>query len=412
MLSKAYFFKVNQTLSKFSMTPFINRNILLSFSVFLFYLNASGQAPKNAMLFVLDSIPIITDPEEWNPILPENIADSRVVSDKDTLRLLGYKNLEGVTYIFTKEYRNRPDSLKLIPSLKRMEMLDNIWSLHKIPYSGKYIDYFNSGKKQDEGTLFNGKLSGELVVYFKNGNKKSVSNFKNGILDGMWSEYYTNAAVRQTREFSLGNEKGTGKIYFITGQIQSEVKSKRDSKYDTAFIYYSTGIIREITILKNHEAVFSKKKNEINYYTTIFNQSINNGDLKEANKSFFKIWKLDSSGIDTYFLGGILRLKELHFDKAIAEFDKALMIEPMMRESLVHRALARIKKNQFLHEKKLSKNTSEEWTSKDILLIPTAEQNKICIDIQQSEYLDFSESYVKKIIPEIFYNYCRTSSSQ
>lgn len=384
--------------------------IIFSLAYFLFYSISLGQSSETKMLYVIDSIPILTDPEEWNPILEEEIADTRVMRSKDTLRLFGYDKIDGITYIFTKEYRNRPDSLKLIPSLRQMVMKNNVWNLRNTPYSGKYIDYFNSGKIQDAGTLLNGKLNGELVVYFKNGNKKLVAHYQDGNLEGEWNDYYSNGALLQTRKFSEGKEEGGGKMYFINGQSQTEVKN--GMLYDTTFQFYSTGKIRGMVLSKNHKIILNKKKETINYYTTLFNENLRAGDIKEANKSFFKIWQADSSGIETYFLEGLLHLSESHFERAIADFDNALIKEPMMREALVHRALARIRQNQLLQEKTSSKNSNLVWTIKGLQLIPKYELDRICIDIQQAEYVDSSESYVKKIIPELFFNYCLSQSSR
>ena len=364
------------------------------------------------MLFVIDSIPLINDPEEWNPLLPEDIADIRVVRSKDSLALLGYIKFDGVTYIFTKEYRNRPDSLKEIPSLKQMVTNNDVWNLRNIAYSGKYIDYYNSGKIQDEGTLLNGKLNGELIVYFKNGRKKSTAIYKNGILDGVCNDYYPNGTLKQTREFIEGKEKRVGKMYFITGQIQNEVKLKKDTPYDTAFAYYSTGAVKEMKLIRNDAVVLSKKDQVINYYIPKFFQSLNTGDLKNANRFFFEIWQMDSTSTDTYFKGGMLMLKELRFDKAIAEFDKALRIEPLMREALLYRGLARIKKYHSLSAKSFSKDSNTALTLEDIALLPIEEQTKICNDLQQAEFLDFSETYIKKIIPETILNYCRKKDSR
>jgi hypothetical protein len=45
-----------------------------------------GQISNEKILFVIDSIPILNDPEEWNPIDPTDIADITVVKDKDSLK--------------------------------------------------------------------------------------------------------------------------------------------------------------------------------------------------------------------------------------------------------------------------------------------------------------------------------------
>jgi hypothetical protein len=75
-----------------------------------------GQNSNDKILYVVDSIPVIDDPEEGNDISQNDIADMTVIRNKDTLKQLGYESLDGIIYLFTKEYRNRPDSLKQIPS--------------------------------------------------------------------------------------------------------------------------------------------------------------------------------------------------------------------------------------------------------------------------------------------------------
>ncbi|MEO7769245.1 MAG: hypothetical protein ABIS01_17565, partial [Ferruginibacter sp.] len=133
----------------------MNKHIILFTGLLLLCSTFFAQAKNSQVLFVIDSIPLFNDPEEWNPILPEDISDVTVLKNKDSLKILGFQEFSGVTYVFTKEYRNRPDSIKRIPCLKQMVMKNDGWNLHGIPYTGKYIDYYNNGKIQDEGRLFN-----------------------------------------------------------------------------------------------------------------------------------------------------------------------------------------------------------------------------------------------------------------
>ena len=367
-----------------------------------------GQRSVEKILFVIDSIPLFNDPEEWNAITQEDIADITVIKNKDSLKRLRPEQLDGIIYIFTKSYRNRPDSLKKIPSLKQMAMKNEIWNLNGIPYSGKYIDYYNSGKIQNEGTLLNGKLNGELTVYFKNGNKKSVSNYNDGILNGVWSDYYPNGVLMTARKYAQGKSLGYDAHYFINGQIMDEIKPKKATIYDTSFSYYSTGKVKQMTLMKNRQPVFSIKTNDFNMYTTYFFQSINTGKLKDANKYFYSIWKIDSTSSDTHFKKGLLLMKEFRFDAAIEAFDEALNLEPLMRESLVHRAVARIKKYKYPNAKPLSINNKETpLILEDMISIPTEEQAKICNDLRQAVYVDFSELYVPKIVPSAILNYCQ-----
>ena len=367
-----------------------------------------GQIPNEKILFVIDSIPILNDPEEWNSIDPNDIADITIIKNKDSLKALRPERVDGIIYIFTKAYRNRSDSLKRIPSLKQMEVKNEIWNLNDTPYSGIYIDYYNSGKIQNKGSLINGKLNGELTVYFKNGNKKSVYNYIDGILHGFGSEYYPNGVLMNSRIYTNGRIIENGTKYFVTGQIESEIKPKKVTQYDTAFSYYSTGKIKQMKLIKNGWHVLDKKTNDFNTNTTYFFQSIHSGKLKDANKYFYSIWKIDSTSSDTRYKEGLLLMKEFRFDAAIEAFDKALELEPLMRESLVHRAIARIKKNKYANAKLLSGEIKETpLTLKDFISIPQDEQAKICNDLRQSVYVDFSELYVPKMVAPSILNFCQ-----
>jgi hypothetical protein len=100
-------------------------------------------------------------------------------------------------------------------------------------------------------------------------------------------------------------------------------------------------------------------------------------------------------------------LRETRFNDAIAAFDKALEIEPFMRESIVNRALARINKYKFPHTKVLSKNSKQAvLTLEDLTVMPTAEQEKVCSDLNQAYYLGFTEIYFRRVFSESILNYC------
>jgi len=386
------------------------RSILSLIISFGFCIVSPAQT-SNKTLFIIDSIPLINDPEEWNPILQEDIADLHILQ-KDSLVLFGWDKFDNVIYVFTKEYRNRPDSIKIIPSLKQMILRNGDWHFHNDLYTGKYIDYYNNGKILGEGNLLNGKSEGELIVYFKNGNKKSIGYYKDGVLHGKLKEYYKNSALMQEREYVNGKQKGIAKTYFINGQIEYELRSKKESRYDTSITYYSTGKIKKMKIIKPGELGPSKEEQDLGYYNTNFYQAINETDIKKANKNFYQIWLRDSASSDTYFREGLLMETEFRFDEAIASYNHALESEPLMRETLAHRALARIKKYKYPHAKTMAKNVKQlPLGIEDIMLVPYEEQLKICNDLRLAEYVDYSEFFVMKMIPKVILNYCRELSN-
>jgi antitoxin component YwqK of YwqJK toxin-antitoxin module len=379
---------------------------LLCVCIFIFFCCVAFAQAPGKILFVIDSIPIMQDPEEWNQLQPEDIAQVNIVSNKDSLRQLGWEQLDGITYIFTRAYIERPDSIRRIPSLRQMVMQDGAWHFHGAPYTGKYIDYLNSGRIEDEGYLVDGKLNGVLTVYYIDGGKKSVANYVEGVLEGEREEYYKNGALMQSTNFHDGKMEKISGAWFLNGQVMNEAKPKKRTEYDTLVSFYSTGKIRSTVLIKNKTAVRTKKDQDLAYYNTMFYQSVNSGDLKTANKLLFKSWLLDSTSIESHFRQGYLYTKEFRFDDAIDEFDRALTIEPLMREALAHRGLARIKKYQQL--KAGPQNRIElKIGVEDLASMAEADREKTCNDLLLADTLDTTDHFIRKLVPQVLLAYCR-----
>jgi hypothetical protein len=383
----------------------MNKLLLFLFCFLVFSEPSRGQ--NGTALFIIDSIPLLNDPEPWNPITNEDIADIITIKNKDSIKALGWPDVDILTFVFTKAYRNRPDSIKMIPSLKQMNQVNSIWHFRNKMYTGKYIDYYNSGKIQDEGNLVNGVLDGELIIYRKNGNKKTVSHYKDGKLNGSWDEYYPNGALSSTRNYKDGKTVGYQKDYFINGRVSHEVRPKRNTLYDSSVYYYSNGSLKKMRLVINGVLAPNKKAENLDYYDSRFFQSLNAGQLKNANKYFYKQWLIDSTSADTYFKEGLVLLKGFHYDDAIKAFDKALTIEPLMGEALAHRALARLKKYKYARVNVFSNDFKESWlTTDDLIAIPETEQNKICSDIHLAREVDLTETYVQRVVPFPILDYC------
>ena len=67
------------------------------------------------MLFLIDSIPVLSTPESWNAITKEDITEMTMVRGRDSLKQLGWEDIDGITYIFTQEYRQRPTASNKFP---------------------------------------------------------------------------------------------------------------------------------------------------------------------------------------------------------------------------------------------------------------------------------------------------------
>ena len=120
------------------------------------------------------------------------------------------------------------------------------------------------------------------------------------------------------------------------------------------------------------------------------------------------MWLLDSTNADTHFKEGLLLLKEYRFDDAIAAFDRALTREPLMREALVHRGLARLKKYKYEGVHTRAKDFLDSpILFEDLVAVPAEEQEKICADFRKAGSMDFSELFVARLVPGMILRYCR-----
>ena len=387
----------------------MNKTILL-FAV-LFFLNSIsfGQTSNDKIMFVVDSIPVIDDPEEGNEIVQTDVADITVIKNKDTLKLLGYGKFDGVTFIFTKEYRSRADSLKQIPSSKQMERKNGVFLFHSTPFSGRFIDYYYSGKKQGEGRFLNGRVNGHRKMYYQNGKKSIERDYKEGIENGYEIEYYEDGSLKQKGEFVNGKENGIWDMYFPNGQIRQRSNFVNGAMDGETTVYYSTGKVLAVEITKNGKTTPDKRIEKITQAMKRGHESSKEEDYKNAIKNYSKVIELDSTYAEAYFSRGTIKLNNFQFDEAIADFDKALKFEPFMSFALSNRAFTRIRKYQFGNSRTISKNSEVTvLASRDKVPIPEGEQEKICNDLQNAVFLGDKS----KMITEALSDYCKKKSNR
>lgn len=273
--------------------------IIICTGFFAYSTILSAQPPQQKRLFVLDSIPLYKPPEERDRMQPRDIADRRVLNNKDSLAILGYAKYDAVTFIFTKEYRNRPDSIKSIHGRKQMEMVDGIWYRHNEPYNGKFIDYYNSGKKQSEGSLADGRVDGEMITYYMNQRIMLKAHYKDGRRNGSFIAYYNNGMLKYKNEYVDGKMKGVNESYFPTGQIQSTSNLRWEkNENDSLITYYSTGRIKQIIISRNGFPLSNKMYTEINYLSSKYYESLQENDIQKAYKYCLQIISIDSMNAD------------------------------------------------------------------------------------------------------------------
>lgn len=390
-------------------THHMKKSTLYIFGLLLLSLYSFGQSPTGNVIYIIDSIPVIDDPEEGNEINNEDIAEVNVIKNKDTLRLLGYDKFDGAIYIFTKEYRNRPEDLKQIPSSKQMEKKSGVWYLRSNIYSGKFIDYYYSGRKQGEGTFLNGKAEGHRIMYFQNGKISMERNYSNGIENGLGKEYYEDGTLKQKGEFINGKEDGVWEMYFPNGQVKQRSTFQMGNMEGETTVYYSTGKILAVEITKNGKTTPDKRLEKVNQAMNKGHGNSKERDYKSAIKNYSKAIEIDTANAEAYFARGTAKLNEFQFDEAILDFDKALIFEPYFEKALTNRAFARIRKHQFGSSRKLSESIGVTiLASKDNSGILEKELTIICNDLKQAIFLGDRG----KMILEAVQEFCEKKSSR
>jgi antitoxin component YwqK of YwqJK toxin-antitoxin module len=342
-----------------------------------------GQGTEERVLYVVDSIPIIDDPEEGEGTLTEtDIETLTVVTSKADIEKHGYKDLDKIIFVITKEYAKRPEELRKIPTVKLMQRKNGKWCLKdsQKPYTGPFIDYYYNGRKQGEGILKDGLLEGLRTVYYQNGMTSYYRNFVNGIENGESKEYFQNGKIHLEGAFKNGKDEGLWKEWYSTGQLKRE----------TAF--------------KSGEAIPTKEQEKFHKLLLNGIKMFREENYQGAVRTLDKAIELNPNYSDAYFHRGTAYFHDFKFDEAIKDYDKAIELEPLYMESLSNRAFARLRKYEFKNSRTLSKNQYVTvLATKDKVEIPKDEQEQICADLNKGYQLGDT----KPMIVDAMKNYCR-----
>ncbi|MDB5115369.1 MAG: repeat-containing protein [Mucilaginibacter sp.] len=355
--------------------------LILSFSLF----NSFSQTTKKEehILYIIDSVPIINDPDEDMGVLKnEDIDNLKVVTDQDKIKELGYTSTDKVIFITTKVYLKRSDEIKKIPTTKVMEKRNGKWYLKdsSIPYSGRFIDYFLNGNIQGEGIFKEGIVNGLRVIYYQNGNKSYFRNYVNGIAEGYSEEYFLNGNIKQKGSFKNGKDDGLWTDFYSTGDIKRQ----------------STFVNEKPNLSKEEKGFYDLQNKAI--------ELMKANDYSGAIKKLDQAEKLNNKYADIYFYRGTSKLDEFDFDNAIIDFDKAIALEPLYEEALANRAFTRIRKYEFKNSRSLSKTSEVTILAvKDKVEIPEVEKSKIRNDLSKCVELGSN----KQMILDAIDKYCK-----
>jgi tetratricopeptide (TPR) repeat protein len=359
-----------------------------------------GQSEK--ILYVVDSIPVIEEPKEGFGTLTEDQIDNVfVTNDVDVIKSSGHDYVDKIIYIITKAYKNRPDSIKSIPTAKLMVKKNGFWHLKNdaTAYSGKFIDYYLNGKKQGEGTFLNGKLSGQRLFYHVNGTISDKKHYVNGISNGLEERFYEDGTLRQKGNFKNGKEVGVWEIYHPNGQLQQRTTFNDNGKMDgVSLSFYSTGKEKGTNTYSN--GVYQKDKidDKIFKYYNQGQELYKQFNFKSAIKKYTKCIELRDNWADGYFARGTAHLNNLEFDKAITDFNKTLEIEPYFTNAYANRAFAIIRKHEFKNSRTLSGFKDVQIVASKNVEIPSADLILICNDLNRAVSLGDDNNMVLEAI--------------
>jgi antitoxin component YwqK of YwqJK toxin-antitoxin module len=374
--------------------------VFIFFGLLFIWRVSKGQSTQEYIIYIVDSIPVIDDPgQEQNSLGPAEIGRMVVVTNKDTLKMLGFPHMDKAIFVFTKEYEGRSDSAKRIPRIKQMSRKNGKWFFEgsPTPYSGPFIDYYFNGKKQDEGKLNDGKLTGLHTMYYYNGHLSFQRHYVDGIADGEEREYYQDGSLSQKGDFKTGAEEGIWEMYYPNGQVKQHNVFENAKMVGESVSYYSSGKLKATELIKNGKALPDPAINKIQKLYDKGVAAEKDGDHGLAIKDYSKCLDIDNTYAEAYFGRGTVKLNTGQYESAIADLDIALQFEPYFKEALANRAFCRIQK----HESSRVITGNKEITVmaiKDKEPIPQAETVKICTDLKRATFLDPKSSMLKSAL--------------
>ena len=365
----------------------MRKNILLTILT-LISIYGYGQDKNENILYVVDSIPIIEEPKEgFGTLTQEEIEKVNVVKDKKLISESGFENLDGIIYVFTKAYTQRPDSIKSIPSTGLMTKKNGTWYIknESKPYSGPFIDYYINGKKQGEGILFNGRLKGKRLFYHFNGSISDEIEYENGFPNGLEQRYYEDGTLKQTGIIRNDKKIGIWKSYHPNGQLNNITPFDENGKIDGESItYYSTGKVKSLYKYKQGTYLKDKTLDKIYDYYNEGQEFFKTGNFKSAIKKYSKCIELDPSSADAYFARGTANLNLFEYESAKNDFNKTLEIEPFFTFAYANRAFVTIRKYEFQNSRDIKGIKGVKIMSSKKAEIPENEKLMVCEDLKKA----------------------------
>lgn len=109
------------------------------------------------------------------------------------------------------------------------------------PYSGKVIEFYDSGQKKQEKNFENGKLHSAYVYWYPNGSYHIQGNYINNKKDGFWQYWHKNG--QKEKECNYNNDKmnGLNIEWFPNGQKRIKSNYTDDELVGKYTSWYENG---------------------------------------------------------------------------------------------------------------------------------------------------------------------------
>lgn len=323
-----------------------------------------AQSPGSKTLFYIDSLPVTEDLDaDDNTLLSSDIAVYRKITSKDTIAQLGIKDMDTVVFILTRAYQQRPDSLKRIPSLKKLLLKNERFYLDttQAPYDGPFVEYYLNGTKKTFGNMVKGQIEGYANIYYPDGSLMESHYYQHNKEDGMREEYYPNGVIRRRGRFKEGFMEGYWQEWYSTGKLKREVYYLHSTPHfpDEENAFYDA----------LNEAANDIRQQQYRPALQLL------GDLKKAAPGYQEIY---------YYTGDAL-LQQKKYEKAIEAFNQALELEPLDAASHIKRAQANI----ALLEEAARKNKT--------LADAAARRQTICTDLQAARAAGIKDRSIRSL---------------
>ena len=345
--------------------------LLLFFCFAVVCSNAQAQRNKTKnkvlenVLYVVDYVPMVPHDERYMfsrvfYIDNKDIYSKEKIFDKKKIEYVGYEGVDTLVVITTNEYHKRPDDIKRIPTFLYNLTFREDGKIYlkdsKTPYTGKFINYYFSGRMLAKGTILNGFLDDSLTMYYEDGVTKKLSAFmKKGKLDGAASEYFPNGNIRITGKHSDSLKTGVWTDWYSTGKIKGRMFYEKGEK-----------------VVPKEDIQWTRLLDKAQTY-------LKDGDAGQAMQCYENAITMRPDISDIYYSKALLEVRLKHFEAAIKDLDIAILLEPLYTDAVNERIFARIKKYAVLNSSKKKKHDSEDEDYDTEM--PKEEKNKLCDDL-------------------------------